>query len=203
MLRATDAVGNVLIDVVTRLKGKRKPVSSRWTYTQVITPEIQRFMADKQSGELFRRGETALNWALQNPWVLAAPPDDFSRRYYFSSVDQVVDVVCVQVYDADNTLRAFLILARRNQNLKLPCCYITPGAEALVAAVIEWHIQEWGINTFSTFHPAMVQYYQTNRTFAVYKKALERQYLATKRLAENLAGHNFDLQDGDGDCFFT
>ncbi len=202
LLQATDAVFNVLVDTVNRLR-PTKARSANWQYVKEISPDIQRFIGENQGPELFRRSEPELNWALKNPWVLAAPPDDWSRRYYFSSVDHAFDFVCVTVRDAESRLRAFLIFAKRNRNLKLPCCYLSEGSAALAAEAIDWHIQHWGINTFSTFHPEIVQHYQTNRTFALHKKDIKRHYLATKLLAESLAGQSFNIQDGDGDCFFT
>jgi GNAT superfamily N-acetyltransferase len=202
LFRVSDAVGNVLVDMVTRLR-RPKPLAGICRYTRHIDDETAQFIAGKQESELFRRGQKELNWALENPWIRSGKPDEASRRYYFSSVDHQFEFVCVKVYDAENTLRAFLIFAKRNRTLKLPCCYLAEGAAPLVASVIQAHIREWGINTFSTFHSEMVQHYQTNRTFALHKKAITRHYLATHRLAESVAGHQFDIQDGDGDCFFT
>lgn len=200
-LKAVDAIGNVLTD---GLAWFRRPTGlTQWSYTTSISPEIRHFIAERQGCELFRRNEPELQWALQNPWLLSGPPDEMSRRYYFSSMDASFESVCLQVCDAEKRLQAFLILTRRNRTMKMPCCYLAEGVEPLVAAAVQWHIHHWGINTFSTFHPEMVQYYQTNRTFALYKKPLKRHYLATKRLVESLAGYHFELQDGDGDCFFT
>ena len=202
LLQATDAIGNAFLSVVTRLRRPRA-WSEQWVQVTEITPEIQDFIGERQSASLFKRGQTELNWAIRNPWILTAPPDERSRRYYFSSVDNAFEFVCLKVCDAERQLQAFLILARRNHTLKMPCCYMAAGAAEAVAEIIDWHIHHWGIKTFSTFHPEMVQHFQTNRTFALYKKEIKRHYLATKQMAESLSGQNFDLQDGDGDCFFT
>lgn len=202
LFQAIDALGNVMVDTVRRLQ-RTPPKLVTYAYEEEISAEIQDFIAEKQSTELFRRGQNELNWAIKNPWVLASPADDMSRRYYFSSVDQSFDFVCVKVYDAEMRFRAFLILAKRHRNLKIPCCYMTTGAVALVAEVIEQHIRLWQINTFSTFLPDLVQHYRANRTFALYKKNLNRVYIATNQMALSLADHLYDLQDGDGDCFFT
>ena len=202
LLQAIDALGNVMVDAFRKLQ----PTSSKlatYSYSEEISDDIQHFIADKQGAELFKRGQNDLNWAIKNPWVLASPPDDMSRRYYFSSVDRTFDFVCIKVYDAELRLRAFLILAKRHRNLKIPCCYLTEGAAALAAEVIDQHIHHWRINTFSTYHPELVQHYSTNRTFALYKKPLKRVYIAANQLADSLVGRQYDLQDGDGDCFFT
>ena len=202
VLRAIDAIGNVAIDAFAGLRSPKKTLAT-WEKVSEISPDIQRFITSTQQTGLFQRDQTALNWALQNPWVLAAKPDEMSRRYYFSSIDRSFDFVCLKVYDAEMQLRAFLILAKRHRNLKLPYCFLTNGAAELASEAIDWYIKHWGVNTFSTFHSEMVQHYQTNRTFALHKKAIKRQYIATKGMTESLAGYNFNIQDGDGDCFFT
>lgn len=202
LLRLADASANLLIDMKALLFPPRKP-GGNWDYVEAVTPEIRDFIAEKQGRELFRRNMPELNWALNNPWILSAPLDEDSRRYYFSSVDRSFDFVCLTLRDAQDQLQAFLILAKRRRTLKMPCCYLAEGLEHEVARLIHWHIHEWGINTFSTFHTEMLRYYRTNRTFALYKKELKRQFPASKKMAADLAGQSFEIQDGDGDCFFT
>lgn len=202
LLSLADAVVNIALDAIRPLR-KPRPAQAPFSYVTEVDAETALFIKGKQDGELFRRGQAELNWALQNPWVLKGEPDELNRRYYFTSFDRVFEFKALQVRDANGQLCAFLILSRRNGNLKMPVCYFEPGCVEHVAAVVNHHIYQWNINTFSTFHPEIVQYYQTKRTFALFKKTLKRHYLSAKPMAIRLEGQVFNIQDGDGDCFFT
>ena len=202
LLAVVDALGNVVLDALRPLRKPRQSVAE-FSYVEQVDDEISAFIEDKQARELFRRGQAELNWALQNPWVLQGHPDDASRRYYFSSFDRVFEFKAIRLSDANGKLCAFLILSRRNRNLKMPVCYFEPGSIEQVAAVVNHHVYQWNINTFSTFHPEIVKYYQTKRTFALFKKTLKRHYLSAKPMALRLQEQVFNIQDGDGDCFFT
>ena len=202
LLQAVDALGNVFVDLVARFNVVKAPAGTVEYVTQADA-EVQQFISARQGQELCRRRVEDLNWAVQNPWVLSGPPNEESRRYYFSSVDWHCEFVGVKIRDAENRLCAFVILARRNHALKLPCCYFSTGAASMVASVIDRHIKAWRISTFTAFHPELVAHYQANRTAALFKKPINRYFLAARRFVERLHGRTFEMQDGDGDGFFT
>ena len=202
LLRLTDHLGNAVINALSQLLKPQTP-SLQYAYTTEITPEIQAFIAKNQQHELFRRGQTELNWALKNPWIHAGHQDENSRKYYFSSVDHTFDYIGVTAYDAEMNLVALLLFAKRNHTLKLPYCYCSTAHIPPVAEIIDFHLHLWNIKTFTTFHPQLVEHYHATRTAALHKKNLKRHYIATKPMTENLNGRTFQIQDGDGDCFFT
>jgi GNAT superfamily N-acetyltransferase len=202
LLSLIDWSSNLHIDVWNSMRDIPTHKAT-WVSTDQMDAETEAFIADKQGHELFKRDKAALDWAIQHPWMVAGKPDEESRRYHFSSVDKLFRTTGLKVYDAGNTLCAFLILTQRNGTLKMPCCYLSNKAAPLAAAAILTCIRKWSINTFTTFHPEMVQYFETIQTFAWHKKALYRHYLATPAFATALTQPNFNIQDGDGDCFFT
>lgn len=202
LLRAGDAMLNFPVDAFRYLMPV-KIVAGSWEYLDAIDRQTAHFIEQHSGRELFRRGATELNWALEFPWLREGPEDNWSRRYYFSWVDNPVAFVAMRVRDENGAIAAFFVLMRRGKTMKMPVCYLLPGMEKTVAAIIDLHRSNWGANTFSTFHPEMVQYYQTCRTFALHKKGLKRHYIAANPMAERLNGVSFRVQDGDGDVFFT
>ena len=202
VLNLFDLGANVLVDMVSKLS-KTKNALPEYEYYETIDTEIQVFLSGFQSKELFQRGKDDLNWIIKYPWVLAGKPDDMSRRYHFSSVDKSFDFISCKIYNTEHKLCAFLILSKRNRSLKIPCCYIKPGFEETTANVIDAHIQKWQINTLSIFHPQLVQYYRKSGSFSLLKKDLNRIYISSQTMANDLVQFNFQVQDGDGDSFFT
>jgi len=72
-----------------------------------------------------------------------------------------------------------------------------------VAAIINFHIVQWRVNTFTTFHPALVKHLESRRTPGLLKKKIVRHYLLTRILEEKIFSPDFYIQDGDGDGAFT
>ncbi|MBL7828212.1 MAG: GNAT family N-acetyltransferase [Saprospiraceae bacterium] len=202
VLTIIDRLSNILVDVVTYPRRHAK-TGINFCYVSSVDEETADFIHDHQGEEFFRRGQSEINWALTYPWVADGEPDEWSRKYYFSSVDRQVECRAIQIKDANGALCAFLVLSRRNGHLKMPVCYFKKEAITKVAAVVQHHVASWQISMFTTFHPEIVAYFRTNKTFALFKKTLNRHYLATKAMAGKLNGQPIHIQDGDGDCFFT
>ena len=72
-----------------------------------------------------------------------------------------------------------------------------------IVKIINFHILNWRINTFSLFHPELVAYLSTHKTMSIYKKKIERQYLISNVLNNSIKENKVNIQDGDGDCIFT
>jgi GNAT superfamily N-acetyltransferase len=202
-LKVIDTFLNSLLDLrFLFYKNELPPV--KLEYINQIDDEAEKFISRFQDGQLFKRGIKELNWIINYPWILSTPTEDInSKRYYFSSIDKSFVFYCLKVRNNLNELVAFLILTKRNRVLKLPYCYIEKGFLPEVAKIIDFHILNLRINAFSTFHPELVEYLSTNKTFSIYKKKIERQYLICNILNNIIKENRYNIQDGDADCAFT
>ena len=197
LLRVLDRAANAVL----ALRGHGKPPVRALEYMDSIDAEAAAFIARRQGRQLTRRGVPELNWLLQNPWLRSAPaPDADGCRYHFSSAANPFAFYALKVRDAQGQLVAVLIVARRDNALKLPYCYHS-GNVGLVAEVVFALLRQWRIATFTAFEPALVQFLSTQATPALLKRPIFRKYM----VATALAGlpEVVELQDGDGDASFT
>jgi hypothetical protein len=203
ILHFGDAAMNLMLD--TRFlfsKNIRSEVNVE--YVTAVDDEAAKFIGAHEDKQLCRRGQTELNWIMKFPWVLVKQkPDRDSLRYFFTSSDTFFEVTCLKLRDNENKLTAFLMFTRRNKVLTLPYVYMVPGSSSSVAVVIIHHIYKWRINTFTTFHPDLCEYFASHKTGVIYKKILRRSYLISKELDLLLRKGDFKLQDGDADLAFT
>ena len=202
-LKVSDAVINSFLDL-RFLFYKNELPSVKFEYINQIDDEVGKFISRFQDGQLFKRSIDELNWIINYPWILSAPTRDFdSQRYYFSSIDKSFVFCCLKVRNNLGELVAFLILSKRNHILKLPYCYMEKDVLTDIVKIINFHILNWRINTFSLFHPELVAYLSTHKTMSIYKKKIERQYLISNVLNNSIKENKVNIQDGDGDCIFT
>jgi GNAT superfamily N-acetyltransferase len=171
---------------------------------QAIDQEAEQFIKARQQGQIFRRGTVDLDWILQNPWILAGEEDEMSRRYHFSSVDKSFDFYAMKLRDENDRMIAFLVFAKRHKSLKLPYCYVDADHVKEVAGLIEEQLIKWHINTFTCFHPGLVDFFGQNDTIALFKKPVRRHYILSKVL-KSFVGDTSQavIQDGDADAAFT
>jgi hypothetical protein len=202
LLKVFDAVFNTIFDL-RLLFYAQKLQDLELEYVNCIDSEIAAFIQTKQQKQLFRRGVDELNWILKNPWILAAPElDRFSKKYHFSAIDKTFDFIPIKIYDKHKRLIAFLIFAKRNNNLKLPYCYFEESAESVVK-VINHHILKWEIKTCTTYNPTIAKLLKNSQGPALVKKEIKRDYIIGSVLNFNPQVQDFEIQDGDADCSFT
>ena len=167
-----------------------------------IDKELTEFIEENQEKEIFKRQEKEINWIIKNPWILSAPKvDEFNKRYYFSSIEKSFEFIPLKVKDKDNKLIAFILFTKRNDFLKMPYCYYKKGAEVDIVKIINHHIINLKIKTFTCYNINISEYLLKNKTLSIYKKQTVRKYLISKSF--NFKETNFNIQDGDGDCAFT
>ena len=200
MLRGLDAVVNSMLDLRFNLY-KRQKLSVE--YPAMVDAETEHFISGKQQGQVFRRSADELNWILKNPWILAGPENEMSRKYHFSSVDRSFNFYPVKLRDSNGKLIAYFIFSKRHKTLKLPYFYAEPGHLEEVMALVREHLILWNISTFTVFDPDIVAYLESNRTIALYKKQIKRHYIISKTLHHLLGTGKVVIQDGDADCAFT
>lgn len=201
LLKVLDFLLNALFDCrFYFLNEKLKDVSLK--HIDHIDNEIETFIKDKQRNQLFNRGIHELNWILKNPWILNSEENLNSKRYHFSSVDKRFEFVPLKIYNKQNKLIAFIIFARRNDDLKIPYLYHDNYLETIVK-VVNYHLIKWKIKTFTCFHSELVLMLKKQRTPALFKKEINRNYMISNVFDSKIIESKLEIQDGDGDCSFT
>lgn len=200
LLRGFDAVVNSILDLRFNFYRKHR---LKIEYPTMVDAETEHFISGRQQGQVFRRSAHELNWILRNPWILAGPENEMSRKYHFSSVDRSFNFYPVKLRDQHGKLIAYFIFSKRDRTLKLPYFYMEPGMLEQAMAVIREHLVHWRISTFTVFHPDIVSHLEASKTIALHKKSVKRHYIISKALHELLGSGKVVIQDGDADCAFT
>ncbi len=202
LLRLADTLLNTALGL-RRLFPARRKSELKSEQIESIDRETMDFIARMQEATPFRRGAAELDWILHNPWVIAAPPDHDSRRYYFSSVDLTFDFYALKLRNTQNKVVALLLLSKRNRTLKLPFCMMEAGMETEVALAIESLIVAWRVNSFTTFNAELTAYFTSHKAVGIFKKPIDRSYMVTNKMNALLQVSTGSIQDGDGDTAFT
>lgn len=202
LLKLADVAGNALLDL--RFLGHRPPKG--WTIEQVngVDDEAAAFIEAHNGAELFRRSARELSWMLEWPWMLSGSTgDEMSRKYEFSSVARHFQNDLLKVRDQTGQLRMFLFFSRRDGTLKLNYCYFDAGLESEVLAILRYQMRHWKVNTALLYHAGLVEALDRQRMGVLFQKPARREYRIGKELGAEVAGLEFRIQDGDGDCGFT
>jgi len=177
-----------------------------FSYISEIDEEAWQFVQKHRSEkELMRRDATDLRWIVKNTWLLSgAIEDEATKRYHFSSIAKHFSFLNIKVYNKEGALVAFLILSLRDKNIKIPYCYIAPGAVATAAKVVEQHLRELKMDMLTVFHPELVAYWQTEKGAFFMRRKMQRHYIISKVFGNALQKQGqVAIQDGDADAAFT
>lgn len=199
-LKSLDAGINAVMDL--RLPSATLPEGITLEHVKEVDDEIEAFILPRMENQLLKRGKAELNWMLEHPWVISAPEDVLSKRYHFSSVDKVFAFYPIKVRNSDGKLKAFIILAQRNDSLKLPYCY-HDGDIATVWNAVRSEMLRLRSSTFTTFQPELSEHIRKTDRLSIHRKSIQGSYLVAKRFDAFLGNSPFALQDGDADCAFT
>ncbi len=203
-LKLADGMINVLSALKPKM-GLKNSKNIRIERIQALDEDSLQFIKQREQNEFNRRGSEA-GWMMAWPWVLSSEKGDFDplqSRYYFSSIDKGFEFQLLKIYEQDRLLSVALI-AIRNNHLKIPYIYFRAADTEKIVKAIYGIIRSEHIGTFTTYNHDISTYMQTHDSPFIYKKGINRVYLITPKLFEELP-LNFPicLQDGDGDCVFT
>jgi len=166
--------------------------------------EVDHFIAPYLQGKLFRRGVTELNWITDYPWIKTGKPDYDSKRYFFSSVADRFEFQHWKLRDANGNMVAYLLVAVRNKNLKVPYAYFNEQHTAQVANFIISLMLAEKLDMLTTFHPLLAPYFLKNQSPFIWVKPMRKNYYAGKEMGDVLrTGTDPNFEDGDGDQAFT
>jgi GNAT superfamily N-acetyltransferase len=196
-----DSGVNAFLDL--RFLSHSKKINLHWEYPKEIDSEIEEFIITKQESQIFKRRKNELSWILNYPWIISAPPDEMSQKYYFSSVAKIFEFTSVKLKNSQGKLIAFILFATRDNTLKIPYCYFDQEIISQILECIRWHIVSWKIKTCTIFHPEIVAAFKKSGTPALYKKMVRRHYIISKFFDQFSSDEVYKIQDGDADCAFT
>lgn len=177
----------------------------RFVYIDSIDEESTVFIEQFKQKELLNRQAVDLQWIVKNPWLLSSPTLDYNaKRYHFSSVDRRFQFLNIKVYNQQNQLIGFLMLAVRGDNLKVPYAYFDELYTAAIMQVIYQHMIDMDLDMLTVFHPNLVEHLKTNKSPFFLKRDFQRHYIVSKVFEQQVwASQPFDIQDGDADAAFT
>ncbi|MBK6730563.1 MAG: hypothetical protein IPG60_06200 [Bacteroidetes bacterium] len=168
-----------------------------------ISEEASAFINKQNQYNLFQRNADALQWMLQYPWIIRPHEgDDQTSRYHFTATDKSFDFIPVEVKDIEGNICAFILFAKRSNNLTLPYCFFTCNAD-IVVSIIQHYMKVLAINTFTVYHASIAEKLKQQPMQVLWKKEVKRSYFISKELFQQLTLKELHLQDGDGDCAFT
>lgn len=199
VLRATDAVLNLVLDAVRPLKKVEGPFS--FGFTDHVPEEAKEWISD--SDGLFSRGPLELDWILGFPWVLPREtrPGE-TTRYHFTSVDTGFDCKGMLAKDAQGQASGFLVFTFRNGHLRIPYWY--QAKEHAIKYSILYLIAHLKVRTLTLYSTPLIDQLKSVGIFMAPDRRITRRYLIAKKLLEHTGKPDSRLiQDGDGDCAFT
>lgn len=202
LLKAIDFFANSILNI--RLRFYKVDVSQLYfEYINHIDDEVNDFILTKQEKQLFKRNKEDLNWIIENPWILSAKQKDtLNKKYHFSSTAKSFNFYSLKIRNSDMKLIGFMIFSRKDNTLKLPYFYHDNCIDSIIN-VLNYHIIKWNINTFTCFHPELVQGLKGKKNPALFTRKLKRNYMVSSVLQEAIINSDIEIQDGDGDCCFT
>ncbi|KAA9331243.1 GNAT family N-acetyltransferase [Adhaeribacter soli] len=203
-------VPNVLLNTPNELRlNFWKPAAETMNYQVETVTEIDEtlagFIQARQQNQLEKRTAEDLNWLLQNPWLLPWEKEDgTAKRYHFSAFDKEFEFLPLKISDTKNKLQAFLILAVRGNDLKVPYLYANAESMEAVTRIIVQEMLKRKLRTLTVFQPELEAFLKQNPKPFMYLHPLKRHYIISKKFAPLLLQQpTLNIQDGDADCAFT
>jgi GNAT superfamily N-acetyltransferase len=171
-------------------------------YQQALDEETLSFVRARQSDEWAARYGPEWAWVTGNPWLYAAPgPDDFARRYFFSSVACDFRFFSIKILGPDRKVAGYLLLSLRDGHLRVPYAYFDEDNAHLVARVLAWHCVRLPVTHLTVYRPALQALTEKMSGLFFGKKKIKRSFLSGRALP--VLPEPMSFQDGIGDTVFT
>ena len=203
ILKLADSIANVPIDLrLSMTKPKHSSSVSFETVTE-IDEKLNQYIVSKQDNGFERRKADELNWILKYPWLIESKPTEESIRYHFSSVSDRFRNICYRLTD-NGVMKGYIHFTIRDNHLKIPYLYCEPQYLNDIVQHIYKITLDHKLNMLTVFHPDLVNFFKSNSTPFIYKRAIKRHYIISKVLDAHFSDQEkLIIQDGDADCAFT
>ena len=190
---------------IAYLKKTIKQTSLKYEFVNSFDAELSEFIENSNKEQLTHRISDDLQWILRFPWIINTPfNDDYNSRYYFSALSSRFANYCIKMYDKDEKIKGFLLMTLNDNKLTIPYCYFNQEDTQQIVQLVHKILVHLKPDYFTIYHPVLVSYMQKNKSPFVFKKKIERNYIATNELVNLIENKNeIVFQDGDGDPVFT
>ncbi len=174
-------------------------------YLHEIDDETNRFINQRNKGNLSRRDKAFFDWIRKYPWVLNTPyGDQTSRRYEFSAVSKNFSQLYIKVMNTGNEIIAFIMLTYHGSHMKTPYLFFDENNAVIVRKIIYNHLLWSKIKTFTTYHPALIKDIKSRRNPFILVRNMRLHSLISKDLLERIKNPDkYVMMEGDGDCAFV
>jgi len=202
LLRLADFILNGVNGIRLGLYSKKSANGFHVEVVQQIDSEARDFILSNNHLEFLKRNETDLEWLLNNPWLGNQKQDQIDAKSYdFSVYAKHFEFNIIKIKTATH-LKAVLILAERDDALKVPYCWLEAGIEPIAIQVIWQYMLKHKLSILTLYQQALIPFLKTTKHPFYLQRPFSRHYLISKNMAPHIPKKVL-IQDGDGDCAFT
>lgn len=200
-------LGDFVLNAFNQLRlffyAKKSAKEVEVSHLEKLDFESLAFIHKKNEQAFFQRGEIDLQWLLENPWLGQQPQDQTeAERYDFSVYATTFNFQLLKIKKSSQ-LVAVLILAQRNDTLKIPYCWLSEGFESLVVETISQYMLQQKLSILTTYQEHLIPFLKKMKTPFYLTRPFQRHYLISKKINQKYIPEQILIQDGDGDCAFT
>ncbi|MFZ4455007.1 MAG: hypothetical protein ACOYOT_02175 [Bacteroidales bacterium] len=164
-----------------------------------IDHEAGQFIAKMNQNELFRRGETELNWLIDNPWITNEKSAKM-QQYAFTHEVQGYKMPVVRITENGEIVAVYLLLMHNGKAI-LTYSYYKQEVVGKVVETIFKLLLDNNIHTFTTFDEAISTSIKTRQNPFLFTKNQVKHFAFPRERREIVLQGK--IQHGDGDCAFV
>jgi len=194
-----DTVVNLKISIWRRRNNPCRGLS--FEYISAIDDQTGRFIQRHHQHDLTRKAASDLTWIMNNPWVLSAPKDSVSNRYYFSSRADRFLYLGVKVFENQTEMIGFFLLKVRDDRMSVLYSYCESRHAVSITAAVYHQALAMDVRTLSLFDEQLLAGFSELGCPCWSVKKKSRGFLLSKAFAD-IPLTNCRLQGGDGDLAF-
>lgn len=193
---------DILINSFISIKTKSINIPEKFSleYINEIDNDTQEFINGFHENNLTKRSKEELDWIIKYPWIIEGNIKD--DKYYFSSTAKSVENIGLKIKDENNSIIAFLILRKKNNQLRITYTYFNKKYSDLVLKIISKESIKKGIEIVYLYNESLLSQLNKSNLPHIFSKSIIRKSIISKNF-KNEISENLDLQEGDGDCAFT
>jgi len=200
LLRILDGIANVPLRFKTSF-GVQAP-SVTFEEHDGLTQQALAFIKSYPRSDSELRSAAGIQWMIDHPWILPSKqPTANQDGFYFTSYASTARSRVLTILDDLGSVCAVLVFFQRDAHLRLPYLFCRKAEIPQVLEVLRYHLSSWGVATFTTFQPQLVDALLADPRPALRARAISRNLMIATALQPHVKA--LALQDGDGDLGFT
>ncbi|MBI9067365.1 MAG: GNAT family N-acetyltransferase [Salinivirgaceae bacterium] len=201
LLKILDYLINVFLSPYSKLWNRQFGISKTIEIASELSAEDYRFIVSN-ARSVFNRGEEELKWIFNYPWLIASKHTN--NNYPFSQFAKRFEYISVKSRSENGTMVSLAILKIRDDQLTIPYFFDSTSSLQMLESIISIGLNK-NVETITFYHEQLLSRIAKVKTRAIFSKKMVQKYFIMKSFAKNIDinTHNLNIQDGDGDCFFT